>query len=512
MKRILFPVIIIIALCSCGRTVTMVTTTESSPWTVAPGYDAAFEGEAESLTIDLDAVGQTVQGFGTAFSELSYEALSYLSDQDRNDIMRELFAPGVGASFNINRTPLGASDFALEYYSYDDVDGDFSMEHFSIDHDRNTLIPLIKAALAQNPEMKIWASPWCPPSWMKTNKHYATRPMFNMRRLIDAAAPRPGGAPGQRPRQGQGGGAMTEGQQAEAARAERDLSNTITDNGIKPEQIGSEGMDMFTQEPEYLKAYALYFQKYVQAYKDEGIPIYMVMPQNEPNSAQWYPSCVWTAQGLLNFQKCLVPAMKEIGVEVMHGTMERADWKQADTVLRDPVVGPDIKGVAFQWAGSAALPEIHKRYPGLTMVMSEHQCHNGRNSWADFEHSWELLKFYMDNGVAIYDYWNLALKVNGVSTWGWSQNSLICVDKDARTYTYNPEYYLMKHISHYVKPGAVYLGCEGYGDVLAFRNPDGKVVVLVDEKEGRKLNLDITVGKKTVKVNIPANSLSTVVI
>lgn len=52
------------------------------------------------------------------------------------------------------------------------------------------------------------------------------------------------------------------------------------------------------------------------------------------------------------------------------------------------------------------------------MVMSEHQCHSGSNSWDDFMHSWELLKFYLDNGVGIYDYWNLALKENGISTWG----------------------------------------------------------------------------------------------
>ena len=156
------------------------------------------------------------------------------------------------------------------------------------------------------------------------------------------------------------------------------------------------------------------------------------------------------------------------------------------------------------------LPEIHKKYPDLTMVMSEHQCHSGRNSWADFIHSWELLKFYIDNGVGIYDYWNMALRENGVSTWGWSQNSLICVNKHDRTYKYNYEYYLMKHASHYVMPGAVYLGTAGYEEALAFRNPDGGIVVLVAEKEGTDRNLTITVGKKTVSVNIPANSLSTI--
>lgn len=509
MKRIFLTSVSLALLIGCGEKFSMVTTTETDVWVaVAPEAHEVPVGTAENLQIDLEAEGQVIEGFGTAFSEMSFEALSWLSDEDRKAIYHELFAPGVGANFTINRTPLGANDFSLKYYSYNDVDGDLAMENFSIENDRSTLIPSIKAALAENPEMKVWASPWCPPAWMKTNKHYATRAMRSMRRAIDAAAPRPGGAPGQRARGPQGGQSM--GQQAVNAMAEKDMTGVITDNGIKPEQMGREGMMMFTPSEEYYAAYALYFQKYIQAYREEGIDIYMVMPQNEPNSAQWYPSCVWTADGLRNFMRHLGPAMDELGVEVMHGTMERADWKQADTVLADPVAGPYVKGVAFQWAGSAALPEIHKKYPDLTMVMSEHQCHSGRNSWADFIHSWELLKFYIDNGVGIYDYWNMALRENGVSTWGWSQNSLICVNKHDRTYKYNYEYYLMKHASHYVMPGAVYLGTAGYEEALAFRNPDGGIVVLVAEKEGTDRNLTITVGKKNVTVNIPANSLSTI--
>lgn len=511
MKKLIFVLSLtsILAVNACNDSVSMVTTTEDNVWADATkSIDAEPVGKSESISINPDDRRQTIQGFGTAFSEMSYEALSYLSEEDRADIYRELFAPGVGANFTINRTPLGANDFSLKYYSYNDVDGDLAMDNFSIENDRSTLIPSIKAALAVNPDLKVWASPWCPPAWMKTNKHYATRPMRSMRRAIDAAAPRPGGAPGQRAGSSQNAPSM--GQQAVNAMAEKDMTGVITDNGIKPEQIGREGMMMFTPSEEYYAAYALYFQKYIQAYREEGIDIYMVMPQNEPNSAQWYPSCVWTADGLRNFMRHLGPAMDEIGVEVMHGTMERADWRQADTVLSDPVAGPYVKGVAFQWAGSAALPEIYRRYPELTMVMSEHQCHGGKNSWADFIHSWELLKFYIDNGVGIYDYWNMALRENGVSTWGWSQNSLICVNRHDRTYRYNYEYYLMKHASHFVKPGAVCIGTEGYDEVLAFENPDGGIVILVAEKEGNDRNLTINVGKKVVNVNIPANSLSTI--
>ena len=70
----------------------------------------------------------------------------------------------------------------------------------------------------------------------------------------------------------------------------------------------------------------------------------------------------------------------------------------------------------------------------------------------------------------------------------------------------------MKHISRYVRPGAVYLGTAGsMEEAMAFRNPDGSIVVLAAEKTGEARNLTITAGKRTIKVNIPANSVSTIV-
>lgn len=69
--------------------------------------------------------------------------------------------------------PIGANDFSLDWYSYNETDKDFEMKDFSVSHDEQTLIPFIQAVLKYNPDMKLWASPWCPPSWMKVNKHYA---------------------------------------------------------------------------------------------------------------------------------------------------------------------------------------------------------------------------------------------------------------------------------------------------------------------------------------------------
>ena len=480
----------------------MVTTTADNPWAETAKYDGTAEGSDATIVVNLDDARQTIQGFGTCFSELSYRALSKLSAEDYDTVMTELFAPDGGTGFTICRMPIGSSDFALKYYSFNDTPGDFAMEHFSIDNDRQTLIPLIKSALEKNPSLKVWGSPWCPPYWMKVNQHYASRPLpdplqTNSKAVTAADISRPVN--------------LTTDPVSGMKRLE--LGNLVLNNGLDAQNTMHEGYDSFIMDDRYLQAYALYFQKYVQEYRKEGIDIFMVMPQNEFNSDQNFPSCTWTAKGLTRFMRYLVPAMKEEGVEVFFGTMERPDRTLVDTLLTDPVIGKDIRGVAFQWAGKTALPLINESYPELTMVMSEQQCFNGANSWEDFMASWDLLKHNLDNGVSIYDYWNLALFDGEVSTWGWQQNSLISVDFETGSYRYNYEFYEMKHISRYVKPGAVYLGSSGtMEEAMSFRNPDGSIVILAAEKTGEPRNLTISAGKKTVRVNIPANSVSTIVI
>ncbi|MGW8317276.1 MAG: glycoside hydrolase family 30 protein, partial [Bacteroidales bacterium] len=347
-------------------------------------------------------------------------------------------------------------------YSYDETEGDFAMEHFSVENDRKTLIPFIRNVLQYNPDLKIWASPWSPPSWMKYNKHYASRSSVN--------------------------------------------------NDLPADREGREGTDMFIQEDAYLKAYALYFQKFIEAYRKEGIAIFMVMPQNEFNSAQTFPSCCWTAKGLARFiGNYLGPAMKEIGVEIYFGTMERPAEALVDTVLQDDLSGKYIKGIGFQWAGKNALPGLHKKYPGMVLYQTEQECGDGKNDWAGAMHSWELMKHYLNNGVSVYEYWNTSLLEGGVSRWGWAQNSLVVVDADTRSYRYTPEYYVMKHASHYVLPGAKRIETAGtYDDLLAFRNPDNSMVLIIANQEDEPRSMHLKIGDIRLSPELKPHSLNTI--
>ena len=74
-----------------------------------------------------------------------------------------------GANLSMLRLHVGSSDYSASIYSYDEVPGDVEMKHFSIDHDRKEVIPMVREALAVRPDLFVFSSPWSPPGWMKTN-------------------------------------------------------------------------------------------------------------------------------------------------------------------------------------------------------------------------------------------------------------------------------------------------------------------------------------------------------
>jgi glucosylceramidase len=119
-------------------------TTASSPW--QKRQLAVAPGGAADVFVQTDAPLQAIEGFGACFNELGWTSLSMLSEADRDSVLRELFAPGVGAGFILCRMPVGANDFSRDWYSYDEADGDFALERFSIANDLETLVPFIKAA------------------------------------------------------------------------------------------------------------------------------------------------------------------------------------------------------------------------------------------------------------------------------------------------------------------------------------------------------------------------------
>src|SRR5258708_3096805 len=127
-----------------------------------------------TILVDEQQSYQQMVGFGASFTDSSaWLVQQKLAVKKRTDLMKKLFHPRTGIGLSFLRQPLGASDFTMcGNYSYDDMPAgqtDPTLANFSLEHDRVSIIPLLKQALHINPRLRIMATPWSPPGWMKSS-------------------------------------------------------------------------------------------------------------------------------------------------------------------------------------------------------------------------------------------------------------------------------------------------------------------------------------------------------
>ncbi|MCL2732546.1 MAG: glucan endo-1,6-beta-glucosidase, partial [Actinomycetia bacterium] len=125
-----------------------------------------------TITVDPGQRYQSIDGFGGALTDSSAAVLGSLPAADRDAAMRQLFDPRQGIGVSFLRQPVGSSDFTASptHYTYDDMPAgqtDFGLEHFSIAHDEQQILPLLRQAERLNPQLTVMATPWSPPAWMK---------------------------------------------------------------------------------------------------------------------------------------------------------------------------------------------------------------------------------------------------------------------------------------------------------------------------------------------------------
>lgn len=440
--------------------VTWISSTESKPWQSMPNpsLGKAEAGAPPTVFIKPSRSFQTINGFGGSFNELGWEALSKASKFDAEEVIEALFGED-GCAFTLARIPIGASDFALDYYSLDDTAGDYELTKFSIDRDRKHLLPYIKAAMSVRPDLKCWGSPWTPPEWMKDNNFYSK---------------------------------------------------------------GS-----LRWEPKVLNTYAEYFMRWIKAYTAEGVDIYAISPQNEPNIDNPYTTCIWTGAQLAEFiGDHLGPALEKNYPDIelwvgfngdpVHGGEDVNN--RLITVMENPKANALIDGIGFQYDSRNQIAEAHKLYPDKKLIQTESVCFNGDNSWGQAQELYQLIKRYIDGGANEYFAWNMILNETGLSTWDWAQNAPITVDSKTGKVTYNGEFYVYKHFSHFVKPGAkLIMTTAMWGDKIAFQNPDGSIVLVMGNSDGQPHDVTIKLegraeGENTIKVTLPGRSISTFVV
>jgi len=444
--------------------------------------------QTASITPDIEVRGNenltTFKAWGTCFNELGWDAINMLPRKQQDTILSQLFSPEGDLRFTMGRFSMNANDYARDWYSCDEVDGDFQLKYFNINRDKTTLIPFIKAAQEYNPDLTFWISPWSPPSWMKINHYYSvvSNSEFNMMNPKLSFL-------------------LYEG-------------NEKKDENVFPKQLAVN--DYFIQDPRYLKTYANYFCKFISAYKEVGIPITKVMSQNEAWSYTAYPGCAWTVDGIIRFNtEYLAPALREQhpSVSLYLGTINTNRYDFIDKVLSDPRMPETIKGVGFQWEGGQILPRLRAKYPNYKYVQTESECGWGSFDWGAAEHTFDLINHYLGNGCEEYTFWNAILCDDGVSGWGWKQNALIRVDSKARKATYTPEYFAVKHYSHYLSPGskiqAFKSGKEDKLPLMVVANPQGQYVIFAGNFNQESKDITVKLGEQFLNVKLLPHSLNT---
>lgn len=436
-------------------------TTDSARWVDKGTVSSTSWDDDTHLYIEVDPTVryQTLSDtpFGGCFNERGWEAMKDLSVEEKEKIVHDLFSPDE-LNLSVGRMALGNSDFSINRsQSYDElpdgVETDYNLDYFSIESDREYMIPFIEAAEKVRPDLPIWGSPWSPPSWMKNNQ-------------------------------------------------------TI---------YGQHGDNTIIWNEDILKTYADYFVKYVEAYRAEGHNVYMVMPQNEPTMNTAYSSCVWTGEQLNEFiRDYLYPAFEKAGLsentDIYLGTFTDSQANRTDPTLNDSLTSTLIKGVGFQWWSATLATRVHRQYPALSLMQSETKCGGGSNSWQYAEEQFDTFKEFFDAGVSSYMLWNMILDEKGENTSPnpWHQNAPITVHSTTNEVTYNPQYYLTKHFSHYIAPGARRIQTSGnYGDKIAFQNPDGEIILIVKNSGSVDYPVAIKLGDKKLKPTVPAHSIST---
>jgi glucosylceramidase len=412
------------------------------------------EYSVPSVCVDTARQYQTIEGFGGAFTEATATTFYKMPPAVQAEILRAYFDPQAGHGYTVCRTHINSCDFSLGNYAYDEVDGDYALEHFTIERDRTALIPLIKSALRVAGEIKLFASPWSPPAWMKST------------------------------------GIMNWGG---------------------------------TLKPECRQAWADYYIRYIRAYAAEGIPIWGLTVQNEPEATQSWDSCIYTGEDECAFVRdYLGPTLHAAGladVKLMIWDHNRDRmYERAKAVFDDPAAARYVWGTGFHWyCGDHFdnVQRVHDAWPDKALVFTE-----GCQEWGTHIGSWEVGERYgrsmindLNRWTVAWTDWNMVLDETGGPNHvnNLCSAPIIANTQDGTLY-YHSSYWYIGHFARFLRPGARRVLCAPTLDDLdatAAVNPDGTVAVVVMNRTDAEITFALKYADRAAMVTLPGRAIVT---
>lgn len=455
-----------------GAAVSSWISTADMEHTLAPqpalDFGASPEPGARVIQLDPAATHQTMLGMGASLEHTTCANLWRLSPEKRAEVVERLVSPENGIGMNTMRICIGTPDFTGEpWYSYNDMppgEKDPELAHFSIEKDRDYVLPVLKLAREKNPDLLFYASPWSPPGWMKTSgdligghlypRYYSVYARYFVKFI-------------------------------EAYRAEGIPIHAVT----------------VQNEPGVNK-------------RDDVL-------------SWWYPSCQWSLvededtwwpvnreiMGLPErdfIRDHLGPAFEESGIETEIWCFDHNFnnlWYPRN-ILSDPAAAKYVDGTAFHpYVGQpSAMAQFKEEFPDKPVYLTEGSTFGLRGAARIIE--------FLRNGASSYNAWVIMTDTQGEPNNGPFEATTTCITLDENTLEvrYNFDYYMYGHFMKFIQRGAVRIDSsarEPGGAHIAFLNPDGARVVVVTNPAREEESIAIAVGDNAFAFDLPAESIAT---
>ncbi|MBC8061795.1 MAG: glycoside hydrolase family 3 C-terminal domain-containing protein [Clostridiaceae bacterium] len=429
-----------------------------------PGTDAIDDSKVTAIKVEDSKEYQSILGIGTSIEGSTIANLNKLSPAVKTDFLKKLVDPKTGAGMSLLRVTIGTPDFTGDvFHTYDDMPAgqkdDANLSNFSIQSDIDDgTIATIKEILAINPNVKLFASSWTPPGWMK--------------------------------------------EETPSSKANNNSDGLLLRGGKLSDA--------------HIEDLAKYYTRYLEEYAKLGIPIYAMTLQNEPMLEINYPSCAISPEQ----ERLLSLAIKKDVSEsslLKSKSINPKIWAfdhnfDGAANYVPPILNSDngVDGIAYHPYGGepTAMSQLHALYPNIPAYLTE------RSLWGT-KGADEIARYFR-NYASSYNAWVTMLDSNqSPMQWVGTPDPTMFV-RDANipdSYWACPEYYIEAQFSKFVRPGAVRVD-SNYGSTdtvtnVSFKNPDGTIATIVINQTNREQTFKILNHGTQILATIPAQNVAT---
>ncbi|MGI6315777.1 MAG: glycoside hydrolase family 30 protein [Christensenellales bacterium] len=416
-------------------------------------------GTRRYIELQPEKTYQPFLGLGTDINGCSCVNLLEMGQQRRNETLQLLFDREKGAGFTLLRDDIGSSDFTFARYALAEKPGDTELESWDFSREEEYLLPVLKEIYAIAPDTRLLGSPWSPPGWMK-------------------------------------------------------------DTG---RMVGPGGRLL----PEYYPTYAEYLTRYILDMQAHGQLVDYITTQNEVRADHGgkYPmcQCLYTPDEERDFIKYhLIPSLDAAGLYTKVWLFDH-NWNMAyypDRILSDKELRPRIDGVAWHHYGGSprVMTCMAEKYPGIRQYITEGQLAPFRRAPGSRGTS---LARCLKCGAGSYIMWVMVLNEIGGPGEGpfmvardpedFRSFDVCLWNRKTQSVVVNETVGIMGQYSRYIERGALRIASTEFLDSVAFRNPDGKLVLVVENNRypGERFDFSIRLHGHSVPASVPPFTVQT---